>query len=168
MIDETLSRLSRELIAASDKLASEEFKARQAAFVELEKRQEALAVERLNLAISLEADEMAVVRAQEALQAHFAALATPAAPEPETPADDESITITHIPPIDMSLPHMLAASDDVEAEADRLRYKGFVEQAKDAPFGETVDVEQYFRPVFGQTEPDEFSSSRANGAYQED
>ena len=117
MIDDTLTRLSRTLIAASDKLASEDFLTRQARFVEIE-------AERQSLAESLEADEAAVVAAQEALQAHFAALATPASPEPETPADD--------------------------------------------PSESTVDVEQYFRPVFGQTEPDEFSSSRANGAYTED
>jgi hypothetical protein len=124
MIDETLSRLSRELIAASDKLASEEFKARQAAFVELEKRQEALAVERLNLAISLEADEMAVVRAQEALQAHFASPATPPAPEPE-----------------------IAASDDPEP---------------------VIEHAPGWAGIFAEQQTDEFSSSRANGAYTEE
>jgi hypothetical protein len=117
MIDETLSRLSRALIAASDKLASEDFLTRQARFVEIE-------AERAALAESLEADEAAVVDAQEALQAHFAGCATPAAPEPETPADD--------------------------------------------PSESTVDVEKYFRPIFGAEEVNEFSSSRANGAYTED
>ena len=116
MIDETLSRLSRELIAASDKLASDDFRQRQARFVEIE-------AERAALAESLEADEAAVVAAQEALQAHFAGSATQAAPEPEVPADE--------------------------------------------PTESVVDVEQYFRPIFG-TQADEFSSSRANGAYAED
>lgn len=117
MIDETLAKLSRDLIAASDKLNSDDFKTRQARFVEIE-------AERQSLAESLEADEAAVVAAQEALQAHFKSSATSAAPEPEAPAE---------PP-----------SEDV------------------------VDVAQYFRPIFGQAEPDEFSSSRANGAYTED
>lgn len=63
MIDETLARLSRDLIAASDKLDSEDFKQRQARFIALE-------AERAQLAESLEADEAAVVAAQTALQHH--------------------------------------------------------------------------------------------------
>jgi hypothetical protein len=124
MIDETLTRLSRTLIAASDKLESEDFKTRQARYLEIE-------AERQSLAESLEADEAAVVAAQEALQRYVN------------------------PPAEVPMP--------MDAPTNWGAEKIF-----SGTLGETVDVEQYFRPVFGQTEPDEFSSSRANGAYTED
>ena len=124
MIDETLSRLSRELIAASDKLDSADFRERQAAFVALEEKQKAIAEERLTLAISLEADETAVVLAQEAIQAYITGSATPAAPEPE-----------------------IAVSDDPEP---------------------VIDHAPGWAGIFAEQQTDEFSSSRANGAYQEE
>ena len=124
MIDETLSRLSRELIAAHDKLDSADFRERQAAFVALEEKQKAIAEERLTLAISLEADETAVVLAQEAIQAYITGSATPAAPEPE-----------------------IAVSDDPEP---------------------VIGHAPGWAGIFAEQQTDEFSSSRANGAYQEE
>lgn len=64
MIDQELDHLARALIAATDRLESEDFKSRQARYLEIE-------AERNSLAESLEADESAVLRAQEALQAHL-------------------------------------------------------------------------------------------------
>jgi hypothetical protein len=124
MIDETLFRLSRELIAASDKLDSADFRERQAAFVALEEKQKAIAEERLTLAISLEADETAVVLAQEAIQAYITGSATPAAPEPE-----------------------IAVSDDPEP---------------------VIEHAPGWAGIFAEQQTDEFSSSRANGAYTEE
>lgn len=71
MIDETLARLIREAGQALDKLASDDFLKRQAELVEIEAQQAELADKRNAIAESLEADEAAVVAAQEALQAHF-------------------------------------------------------------------------------------------------
>lgn len=123
MIDETLAKLSRDLIAASDKLESEDFKARQARFVEIE-------AERQSLAESLEADEAAVVAAQEALQAHFRG------------SDGVS------PPVPEVTPEEFVKFHDAANEQRR---------------------EDFFRSVFDRSETlDEFSSSRANGAYAED
>jgi hypothetical protein len=88
--------------------------------------------ERQSLAESLEADEAAVVAAQEALQAHFAALATPTSPEPETPAEQWT-------------------EDEMAM---------FSEGSHEPLSMNTIPR------IF--SEPDEFSSSRANGAYTED
>lgn len=122
MIDETLSRLSRALIVASDKLASEDFLKRQARFVEIE-------AERAALAESLEADEAAVVAAQEALQAHF------------------------------------RGSDGVSPSvSETVLFRRTESEPQNVPMGLAETGEW----IFGQTPSDEFSSSRANGAYTED
>lgn len=81
MIDETLARLSRDLITASDKLASEDFLKRQARFVEIE-------AERAALAEGLESDEAAVVRAQAALQAYILAWSVDEQ-QPDDPAAED-------------------------------------------------------------------------------
>ena len=117
MIDNTLAKLSRDLIAATDTLASEDFLTRQARFVEIE-------AERAALAESLETDEAAVMAAQSALQAHLMASATFAAPEPE-----------------------IAASDVPEP---------------------VIEHAPGWAGIFAEQQADEFSSSRANGAYPEE
>ena len=66
MIDNELDQLSRALIAATDRLNSEDFRDRQSRYVRDE-----LALR--ELAEGLEADERAVEAAQEALTAHVAA-----------------------------------------------------------------------------------------------
>ena len=117
MIDTTLAKLSRDLIAATDKLDSPDFRERQSRFVALE-------AERQTLAESLETDEAAVMAAQSALQAHLTASATPAAPEPEIAASDvPEPVIEHVPG---------------------------------------------WAGIFAEQQADEFSSSRANGAYPEE
>jgi hypothetical protein len=112
MIDHELDQLSRALIAATDRLNSEDFRERQERFLALE-------AERNTLAESLEADEAAVVSAQEALQRHVMG------------------GNTQWPPL----------FDDQPADV----------------IEETVDVEQYFRPHFGEPAT-EFETAKANGA----
>ena len=65
MIDNELDQLSRALIAATDRLNSQDFKDRQAKYVQLEQ-------EFLALGSELEAEEAAVERAQKALTWHVA------------------------------------------------------------------------------------------------
>ena len=63
-----------------------------------------------------------------------------------------------------------APADNVQAEAVLFGGSNGVSPPvppADEPTESVVDVEQYFRPIFG-TQADEFSSSRANGAYAED
>lgn len=96
MIDTELNELARALIAATDRLESEDFKARQARFLEIE-------TERNTLAESLEADEAAVVRAQEALQAHLASGQASCAADLESPpaaTTDDPDGIFTLPPED--------------------------------------------------------------------
>jgi putative hemolysin len=65
MIDNELDQLSRALIAATDRLNSQDFKDRQAKYVQMEQ-------EFLTLGSELEAEERAVEKAQAALQQHVA------------------------------------------------------------------------------------------------
>lgn len=76
MIDTELDQLSRALIAATDRLNSQNFKDRQARYVQLEQEFVALGAE-------LEAEERAVEAAQAALQQHVAVTYLDAAVEPE-------------------------------------------------------------------------------------
>lgn len=95
MLDPELDQLSRALIAATDRLNSEDFRSRQARLVAIEDEAEAASVlheerrqqilaefreatgrlqdERDTLSATLEADERAVEAAQDALTAHVAA-----------------------------------------------------------------------------------------------
>ena len=123
MIDDRYTALVKAAYEAQQAREGEEYKAITANLANIDTKLEELKARREEAVLALESMDAAVVAAQEALQAHFAGSATPAAPEPETPADEPSETV--------------------------------------------VDVEQYFRPIFG-TQADEFSSSRANGAYAED
>jgi hypothetical protein len=64
MIDVELIELGRALMLAAERLDSDDFRARQARLREIE-------AEHVLLAEGLEADEAAVMRAQEAIQAHY-------------------------------------------------------------------------------------------------
>ena len=76
MLDPELDQLSRALIAATDRLNSQDFKDRQAKYVQMEQ-------EFLTLGSELEAEERAVEKAQAALQQHVAVTYLDAAVEPE-------------------------------------------------------------------------------------
>ena len=65
MIDNELDQLSRALIAATDRLNSQDFRDRQAKYVQMEQ-------EFLTLGSELEAEERAVEKAQAALTGHIA------------------------------------------------------------------------------------------------
>jgi hypothetical protein len=89
MIDNELDQLSRALIAATDRLNSQDFKDRQAKYVQMEQ-------EFLALGSELEAEERAVEKAQAALQQHVAVTYLDAeifedAPETEEAAAPASI-----------------------------------------------------------------------------
>jgi hypothetical protein len=86
MIDNELDQLSRALIAATDRLNSQDFKDRQAKYVQMEQ-------EFLALGSELEAEERAVEKAQVALQQHVAVTYLDAeifedAPDPTMPEED--------------------------------------------------------------------------------
>lgn len=80
MIDNELDQLSRALIAATDRLNSQDFQDRQANYLRLEQ-------EASELATQLEAEERAVEKAQDALQRYVAVTYLNAADEP-TESDD--------------------------------------------------------------------------------
>jgi hypothetical protein len=78
MIDVELIELGRALMLAAERLDSEDFRARQARLREIE-------AEHVSLAEGLEADEAAVMRAQEAIQTHFLRAEIDAVLDDDTP-----------------------------------------------------------------------------------
>lgn len=114
MIDTELNELARALIAATDRLESQDFRDRQERFLAIE-------AERNALAESLEADENAVVRAQEALQAHLASGQASYAAGLESPpaaTTDDPDGILEPEPVDVSK-YLRAFPEDDEYSTPR-------------------------------------------------
>ena len=136
MIDNELDQLSRALIAATDRLNSQDFKDRQAKYVQMEQ-------EFLTLGSELEAEERAVEKAQAALQQHVAVTYLDAAVEPAD-SDDGLFEVE--------------GSSKVGTTA---WYENIAASKLHVP---TPDEELQYALRNAGSE-DEFSTPRANGAY---
>jgi hypothetical protein len=138
MIDNELDQLSRALIAATDRLNSQDFKDRQAKYVQMEQ-------EFLTLGNELEAEEVAVERAQHALTQHIARNYLEGADLNEPAAEEELFgTDPHFAVLD---------APDPASVADEERQEGWDKYFRQAGY----------KPY--EPETDEFSTPRANGAY---
>lgn len=143
MIDQELDQLSRALIAATDRLNSEDFRARQARYIALEQ-------EFIALGNELEAEEKAVEAAQAALTSYVNGnyLDLGGVADEATESDDELF----------GTPELNAAIEDAKNEA--YNYTVWMrEQSSGSPFCEQMNAVQAI-----PTDDDEYATAKANGA----
>lgn len=147
MIDNELDQLSRALIAATDRLNSQDFKDRQAKYVQMEQ-------EFLTLGSELEAEERAVEKAQAALQQHVAVTYLDAAdplPSPVGFGEGDMFELASGDRYEIRDGKWVSYIDPLDSD--------LIEETRGILFG----ADPHFAVL--DAESDEFSSPRANGAY---